>query len=107
MTVRRSLVVLAVAGALLAAHEVLLSLAARAHVAHALLGAGNAAPPVGPAALALALVVVRLLAIVVVPGAALAALSSLVAHVAVGPVEGGQAPTPRATATRMPDNGAP
>jgi hypothetical protein len=81
VSVRRSTVVLVGVLALLAAHELLLALAAHTRVAHALLGAGNGPPPVGPAVLAIALVAARLAAIVLVPGAALAALSSLVAHV--------------------------
>jgi hypothetical protein len=82
VSVRRSTVVLGGGLVLLALHELVLAIAAHARVAHALLGAGNGPPPVGPAALAIALVVIRLAAIVLLPGAVLAALASLVAHVA-------------------------
>jgi hypothetical protein len=90
VSARRAFWVLALAAVVLLVHAVLVAAAAHGHVAHALLGAGNATPPAGPAAIAIALVVVRVLAIVVVPGAVLAALSALVAHVAVGPAGRGR-----------------
>jgi hypothetical protein len=55
------------------------------HVAHVLLGTGNAAPPAGAAALAIALLVVRFISIVVVPGLVLAAVAEIVAYLLVGP----------------------
>lgn len=106
MSARRALVLLAGALGALGAHELLLAFAARAHVAHALLAAGNGPPPIGAAALAFALVVVRLLAIVLVPGLVLASLASLFAHVAVGPPDvgaAGGADTPTAHERRQGD----
>ena len=61
-------------------HVVLVRAMAQGHVAHVLLGSGNAAPPLGAALLAISLVLVRLAAVVLVPGALLAALVSLVAQ---------------------------
>ncbi|HEY8077754.1 MAG TPA: hypothetical protein VIF62_26695 [Labilithrix sp.] len=88
MSLRRAIVLLVLAAVVLGAHEILLAVASHAHVAHALLSAGNGPPPAGPAALALALVVVRVIAILLVPGAVLAALAAIVAHLAVGPIQG-------------------
>jgi hypothetical protein len=82
---RRALAALFASLAALATHALLVPVTAERHVAHALLAAGNGPPPVGAALVALALVVVRLLALLVVPGALLAALTSLTAHVALGP----------------------
>jgi hypothetical protein len=81
--------VLLVALAVVVVHVLLVRAMAHGHVAHVLLGSGNAAPPVGAALLAVSLVVIRLLAVVVAPGALLAALASLVAHALVGPPRGG------------------
>ncbi|MBS2012327.1 MAG: hypothetical protein JST00_05550 [Deltaproteobacteria bacterium] len=81
---RRSIAVIASAAGLALLHLALLRAMAEGHVAHVLLGAGNAAPPLGAAALAVALVVVRFLAIVVAPGATLAALATLMASYLTG-----------------------
>jgi len=77
-------VVLAGSGLLVALEIALVRAMAEGHVAHVLLGAGNAMPPLGPALLAVALVVTRVLALVLVPGAVLAALTALVAEVVQG-----------------------
>jgi hypothetical protein len=77
---RRALHVIAVASAIVAVHLVLVRAMAHGHVAHVLLGAGNAAPPAGAALLALSLVLVRFAAMVLVPGAVLAATASLIAQ---------------------------
>lgn len=82
---RRALVVAALSVVVLVIHLVLVRAMAHGHVAHVLLGAGNAAPPLGAAALAVSLVVVRLVALVLAPGLLLASVASLVAHVLVGP----------------------
>lgn len=89
MNRRRSVRVVLAALAVVIVHVLLVRAMAHGHVAHVLLGSGNAAPPVGAASLAVALVVVRFVAVVVAPGALLAALASLVAHVLVGPPRGG------------------
>ncbi len=88
MSLRRSIGVLVVSVLVALVHLILVQAMAEGHVAHVLLGAGNGAPPLGAALLALALVVARLAVVVVVPGAALAALASILAHVAVGPLQG-------------------
>lgn len=88
MTLRRSVVVLVSSGALALVHLVLVRAMAEGHVAHVLLGAGNGVPPIGAALLAVLLVVVRFLTVVVVPGAALAAVASILAHHFVGPMKG-------------------
>jgi hypothetical protein len=82
---RRALVVAALSVVVLVIHLVLVRAMAHGHVAHVLLGAGNAAPPLGAAALAVSLVVVRLVALVLAPGLLLASVASLLAHVLVGP----------------------
>jgi hypothetical protein len=82
---RRAVAVLGLVVVTLLAHEALVRAMAHGHVAHVLLGAGNTSPPLGAAAMAVSLVVVRLLAIVVAPGAVLAALVSLLAHRLAGP----------------------
>jgi hypothetical protein len=82
---RRAVAVLGLVVVTLLAHEALVRAMAHGHVAHVLLGSGNASPPLGAAAMAVSLVVVRLLAIVVAPGAVLAALVSLLAHRLAGP----------------------
>jgi hypothetical protein len=86
---RRALVVAALSVFTLVLHLVLVRAMAHGHVAHVLLGSGNAAPPFAAAVLAVALVVVRLGAVVVAPGLLLASAVSLVAHVIVGPPRGG------------------
>jgi hypothetical protein len=85
MSARRAVIMLGLAGLVLVLHEILVRAMAHGHVAHVLLGSGNAGPPIGAATLAIVLVVTRVCAIVVVPGAILASLASLFAHVAVGP----------------------
>lgn len=85
MTRRRALVVAAVSALVLLVHLVLVRAMAHGHVAHVLLGAGNATPPLGAAALAVSLVVVRLGALVLAPGLLLASVASLVAHVLTSP----------------------
>lgn len=55
--------------ALVVLHEVLLRVLAREHVAHALLGAGNAMPPVVAGLLGAGFLVLRFVVIVVLPGA--------------------------------------
>lgn len=77
---RRSVGVVVASIMVLALHEALLRAMAHGHVAHVLLGSGSSAPPLGAALLAIALVVVRLVAIVVVPGALLVAAVGLVGH---------------------------
>lgn len=86
---RTAIVVAVVSLLLLAIHLVLVRSMAHGHVAHVLLGSGNAAPPFGAAVLAISLVVVRVAAVVLVPGLLLAALASIVAHALVGPPRGG------------------
>lgn len=89
MTRRRAIVVAVLALVTLALHVLLVRAMAHGHVAHVLLGSGNAPPPIGAAVLAVSLVVVRLGAVVVSPGALLAAAASLLAHALVGPPRGG------------------
>lgn len=55
--------------ALVVLHEVLLRVLAREHVAHALLGASNAMPPLVAVALGAGFLVLRFVVIVVLPGA--------------------------------------
>ena len=69
---------------LLAVHPLLVHAMAHGHVAHVLLASGGTTPPVGPAALAISLVVVRLFAIVLAPGLLLAAATSIAARAARG-----------------------
>ena len=85
MNRRRAVVVALLALALILLHVVLVRAMAHGHVAHVLLGSGNAAPPIGAALLAVMLVLVRFAAIVVAPGALLASAASLVAHAVMGP----------------------
>jgi hypothetical protein len=86
---RRALVVLALSLFTFALHLILVRAMAHGHVAHVLLGSGNAAPPLGAAVLAISLVVVRVGALVVAPGMLLASLASLAAYALVGPPRGG------------------
>jgi hypothetical protein len=95
MTRRRAMVVAVLALVTVVLHVVLVRAMAHGHVAHVLLGSGNAAPPLGAAVLAVSLVVVRVGAVVVAPGALLAAAASLLAHVLVGPPRGGSDPEAR------------
>lgn len=85
MSRRRAVVALALSIATLVLHAVLVRAMAHGHVAHVLLGAGNAAPPLGAALLAGSLVIARFLALVVAPGVLLASIASLAAHVVAGP----------------------
>ena len=89
MSRRRALVVGALSLLTLLVHVLLVRAMAHGHVAHVLLGSGNAAPPLGAATLAVSLVIVRFAAVVIAPGLLLASLASLVAHVLVGPPRGG------------------
>ena len=70
---------------LLVVHHVLVRAMAHGHVAHVLLAAGNGPPPAKAAALAIGLVVARLLAVLLVPGFLLAAAAEIVAYLLVGP----------------------
>jgi hypothetical protein len=65
----------------LVVHEVLVRMMANGHVAHALLASS---PSIGAALLAVALVVVRFCAVVLVPGALATAVVLAVAHYLVG-----------------------
>lgn len=82
---RRPVVLLAISLTCLALHHVLLRAMAHGHVAHALLGAGNAPPKTGPAFVAIALVVVRFVSVIIVPGLLLAVAAEVVAYLLVGP----------------------
>ncbi|MBN9160939.1 MAG: hypothetical protein BGO98_00160 [Myxococcales bacterium 68-20] len=82
---RRPVVFTALSVACLALHHVLLRAMAHGHVAHVLLGAGNAPPPAGAAALAITLVIVRFVLVMLVPGLLLAAAAEIVAYLLVGP----------------------
>lgn len=79
MSRRTARVALVVSAVLLVVHPLLVRAMAHGHVAHALLGAGHRMPPASSVLLVVALLVARLLAIVVVPGLVLAAVTSLVA----------------------------
>ena len=89
MSRRRAVVVAVLALVVIVGHVALVRAMAHGHVAHVLLGSGNAAPPLAAASLAVALVVVRFVAVVISPGALLAAASSLVAHAVLGPPHNG------------------
>jgi hypothetical protein len=80
MSRRRAVVLAIVSAVALVLHAILVRAMAHGHVAHVLLGAGSSMPAIGAALLAVALVLVRLFAIVVVPGLLLASIVSLVAH---------------------------
>lgn len=82
---KRPLAFLAISFASLLLHHVLLRAMAHGHVAHVLLGAGNAPPPASAAAVAISLVVIRFLTVVVVPGLLLAAAAEIAAYLLVGP----------------------
>ncbi len=82
---RRPVVLTVLSVVLLATQHVLVRAMAHGHVAHVLLGAGNAPPPAGAAALAIGLVIVRLLAVMLVPGFLLAAAAEVFAYLLVGP----------------------
>ncbi len=82
---RRPVVLATISLVLLVAHHVLVRAMAHGHVAHVLLGAGNAPPPTDAAVLAIALVLVRFVSVVLVPGLLLAAAAELLAYLLVGP----------------------
>jgi hypothetical protein len=82
---RRPAVFTVVSLVCLAIHWVLVRAMAHGHVAHVLLGSGNAPPPAGAAALAISLVVVRFVAVMLVPGLLLAAAAEIIAYLLVGP----------------------
>jgi len=82
---RRAVIVGVLSLAIMLVHLVLVRLMAHGHVAHVLLGSGNAAPPLGAALLAVSLVLTRLFAIVIGPGVLLASFVSLAAHALAGP----------------------
>jgi hypothetical protein len=82
---RRPVVFTLVAFGCLALHHVLLRAMAHGHVAHVLLGAGNAPPPASAAAVAIALVLARFVVVMLVPGLLLAAAAEVVAYLLVGP----------------------
>lgn len=98
MSRRRAIVVAGLALATIVLHLVLVRAMAHGHIAHVLLGSGNAAPPLGAALLAVSLVVVRFVAIVVTPGALLAAGASLLAHTLMGPPRSGAGDSPTTSA---------
>ena len=81
----RPIALVAVSAILVVVHAVLVRAMAHGHVAHVLLGSGNGSPPVGAALLAIALVLVRLVTILGVPGLLFAAAADVVAFVLVGP----------------------
>jgi len=81
---RKSIGILVASILILLLDEALVRAMAHGHVAHVLLGAGSGTPPLGAALLALALVVVRVLAVVAVPGALLMSAVGFAAHYFVG-----------------------
>lgn len=85
MSRRRAVVVALLAALVVFLHFLLVRAMAHGHVAHVLLGSGNAVPPIGAALLAVTLVLVRFAAIVIAPGALLASAASLLAHAVMGP----------------------
>ena len=85
MSRRRAMIVAALALGVTLVHLGLVRAMAHGHVAHLLLGAGNAVPPIGAALLAIALVMARFAAVVIAPGALMASGVSLLAHVVAGP----------------------
>lgn len=87
---RRSLALAAVALVAIGGEMALRSAMAEGEIAHALLGAGNAMPPLGAAALAGFFVLVRVSAYLLAPGLLLAASAGIAAHVVVGPSRGDQ-----------------
>jgi hypothetical protein len=83
--IRRPLVLSAISLAFLAIHHGLLRAMAHDHVAHVLLGAGNAPTDPKAAALAVSLLAVRFVSYILVPGLLLAAAAEIVAYLLVGP----------------------
>jgi hypothetical protein len=79
------MVLLTVSLACLALQHVLLRSMAHGHIAHVLLGVGNAPPNARAAALAISLLGVRFVSYVIVPGLLLAVAAELVAYALVGP----------------------
>ncbi len=86
---RRPTVLLAISVVFLALQHTLLRAMAHGHIAHVLLGVGNAPPPTGAAVLAISLLVVRFVSYIIVPGLLLAVAAELVAYVLVGPKRDG------------------
>ncbi len=82
---KRPIVLVLVSLVLVIVHAILVRAMAHGHVAHVLLGSGNAPPPIGAALLAIALVLVRLITLLGVPGLLFAAAADVVAYVLVGP----------------------
>lgn len=93
---RRPIVLTAISAVCLVLQHVLLRVMAHAHVAHVLLGAGNAPPPSGAGALAVTLVIARLVSFVLVPGLVLAAAAETIAYLLVGPANRMDAAPPEA-----------
>jgi hypothetical protein len=89
---RRPIALTIVSAICLALQHVLLRKMAHGHVAHVLLAAGNHPPPSGAATLAIALLVARFVAYVLVPGLLLAAGAETIAFFLVGPRSHGQGP---------------
>jgi hypothetical protein len=83
--IRRPLILGVVCLLFLLAHHLLLRAMVHGHVAHVLLGAGNAPPDPSAATLAISLVIVRFITVVIVPGLGLAAAAEIVAYFLVGP----------------------
>jgi hypothetical protein len=75
-------------------HFVLLRVMAHGHIAHVLLGSGNAPPPTGAAILAIGLVIVRFVSVMLVPGLLLAAAAEILAYLLVGPKRAGDPDDP-------------
>jgi hypothetical protein len=82
---RRPIILASLSAICLALQHVLLRMMAHGHVAHVLLGAGNTSPKTGAAALAIALLVVRFVSYILVPGLVLAAGAEAIAYLLVGP----------------------
>jgi hypothetical protein len=83
--IRRPLILGLLCAIFLLAHHILLRAMVHGHIAHVLLGAGNAPPDTGAATLAIALVIVRFISVIIVPGLGLAAAAEIVAYFLVGP----------------------
>lgn len=82
---RRPVILATISIVCLVTHYFLLRTMAHHHIAHVLLGAGNAPPPLGAAVLAIALVIVRFISVILVPGLMLAAAAEVIAYLLVGP----------------------
>ena len=77
---RKSIGILVASIVIIVLDELLVRAMAHGHVAHVLLGAGSSSPPLGAALLAAALVIVRVLAIIAVPGALMTCAVGFTAH---------------------------